>query len=232
MPKAPSIVGRIVESALGRPTRVLRVAEPAPGFLHLDLRAEPPAGGWQPGHEVQVRVTRTEARRYTVRRVEEPDRIHVLAALETGGPGALWLRGLRPDAEMTLLAARHVPLRQHGRRRLHLGDGSALGTFDALTADQPDPLVAVEASAESVPALAREWPGFRFVPAGGSPGDTLQRWLDSAIEGGALAGIDGALLLGHAQSLQRQRRALVDSEVLDRRSITTKPYWATGRVGL
>ncbi|MFF4551060.1 hypothetical protein [Streptomyces sp. NPDC001435] len=44
--------------------------------------------------------------------------------------------------------------------------------------------------------------------------------------------LDSALLLGHAQSIQGQRRVLIDSQVLARRAITTRPYWADGREGL
>ncbi|WP_410655036.1 hypothetical protein [Amycolatopsis sp. lyj-112] len=40
------------------------------------------------------------------------------------------------------------------------------------------------------------------------------------------------MLLGHAQSIQDQRRVLVDRRVLPRRAITTRPYWATGKEGL
>jgi NADPH-dependent ferric siderophore reductase len=40
------------------------------------------------------------------------------------------------------------------------------------------------------------------------------------------------VLLGHAQSIQRQRRALIDSAGLPRPAITVKAYWADGKEGL
>ena len=154
------------------------------------------------------------------------DHIGLLIATDADGPGTAWMRRVRSGAETTLLAGRHRPLREHGSRRLYLGDGSALGTIDAYARD--DSVVVVEVPSDAVAPLAERWPAYRFLPAGPEPGDALQDWLDRNTN--ELTGIDGAVLLGHAQSIQRQRRAL--AAVLPRRAITTRPYWATGKVGL
>ncbi|WP_406147684.1 hypothetical protein [Streptomyces sp. NBC_01012] len=240
MPQAPAVIGKLVESALGRPAHVLGIREPAPGFIELELHAAAPPGGWHPGHEIQVRATPTLGRRYTVRTVGGPDSEHIgiLAATAAAGPGTAWLRALRKGGRTTLLAGRHRPLRETGTRRLHLGDGCALGTLDAHahahahTWGAGAPLVAVEVPADAVAALAGRWPRYRFLPADGAPGDALQSWLERAIADGAFTDLDGALLLGHARSVQRQRSALIDSRILSRRAITTRPYWATGKEGL
>lgn len=234
MPQAPALVGNLVASALGRRAHVLSLHRPASGFLELELRAAPPPGGWHPGHEIQFRVAPTLGRRYTVRTVtgDDPEHIGVLAATEAAGPGTAWIRRLRAGDQLTVLAGRHRPPRARGTRRLLLGDGCALGTLDAFAWSGEAPIVAVEVPADAVAGLAGLWPGYRFLPATGAPGDALQFWLDIAIERGELADIGGGLLLGHAQSIQRQRRSLIDSQVLDRRAITTRPYWADGREGL
>ncbi|MFD1119391.1 SIP domain-containing protein [Sphaerisporangium aureirubrum] len=234
MPQAPAALGDLMESALGRPARVLGVHEPAPGFLELELRAAAPPGGWRPGHEIQFRVTPTLGRRYTVRTVSGPDAEHigVLAATHAEGPGTDWIRRLRPGTGTTVLTARHRPLREHGTRRLYLGDGCALGTIDAYARAGGDPVVTVEVPPDAVAPLTDRWPRYRFLPAGQAPGDALQSWLERAAAGGQLAGLDGALLLGHARSIQRQRHALVAGRILPRRAVTTKPYWATGKQGL
>ncbi|MEV7425736.1 MULTISPECIES: hypothetical protein [unclassified Streptomyces] len=241
MPQAPAVIGKLVESVLGRPADLLDIRAPAPGFLELELHAAAPPGGWHPGHEIQVRVTPTLGRRYTVRTVGGPDSEHIsiLAATEAQGPGTAWIRRLHAaracgdGAHRTVvLAGRHRPLREHGTRRLYLGDGCALATLDACAQGGDAPIVAVEVPADAVAPLADRWPRYHFLPAAEAPGDALQTWLERAVREGAFMDIDGAVLLGHAQSIQRQRRALTDSQNLPRRAITTKPYWATGRAGL
>ncbi|MFI7023063.1 hypothetical protein [Micromonospora sp. NPDC049900] len=233
MPKAPAVLGTIAEALLGRTGHVEAVTEPFPGFLDVRLRADPPSGGWHPTQELQFRVTPTRSRRYNIRTVDpdHADRIGLLIATRATGPGTTWARQLRAGAETTILAGRHMPLRLAGTRRLHLGDSSALGTIDAHTRDTAH-LVAVEVPPAAVAALAQRWPRHHFVAATPLPGDALQRWLESMTDTGALDGIDGALLLGHAQSLQRQRRHLHQHRVLPRKAIVTKPYWATGKEGL
>lgn len=239
---------------MGRRARVLDVQRPAPGFLELTLSAESPPGGWHPGHEIQFRVTPTLSRRYTVRTVGEPgigtgigigigagtgtdrgadaERIRILADTESQGPGATWVGQLRPGTETVMLAGRHRPLRETGGRRLYLGDGSALGTLDAYARVDEQSLVAIEVPPPAVEALAARWPRYHFLPVTKAPGDALFAWLERAAGEGEFARLDGAMLLGHAQSIQRQRAALVDSRILPRRAVTTKPYWATGKAGI
>jgi NADPH-dependent ferric siderophore reductase len=224
MPRAPIAIGNLAESVLGRRARVIDVHEPAPGFVALTLQAAAPPGGWQPGHEIQFRVTPTLGRRYTVRSVPAPDLIMILAALDAAGPGTRWIRRLRVGTEVIALAGRHRPLRVNGTRCLYLGDGSALGTIDAYA--QAESVVAVEVSPSAVAPLAALWPRYCFVPTA----DALQSWLEDAASG--VAGVDGAVLLGHAQSIQRQRRTLIEAKVLPRRAITARPYWSTGKEGL
>lgn len=232
MPTFPTLVGRLAERLGGYPARVFHVAEPAPGFLDIEFHVEAPSGGWKPGHELQIMATTTEARRYTAYRVLEPDRIRVLVALDANGPGTAWMHQLRSGRVVTLVAAKHRPLRVHGDRPLLLGDGSSLGTFEAYAEASRAPRVVLEVPPESVAPLREHWPTYELLPADTTPGTATQRWLDEALVQDDLAGIDGALLLGHAGSIQLQRRALIANGILDRRSVTTKPYWATGKKGL
>jgi NADPH-dependent ferric siderophore reductase len=234
MPKAPAIIGNLVESIMGRQADVLDIREPARGFLELTLRATPPSGGWHPGHELQFRVSPTQGRRYTIRTVCDTDDsdITIVAATDADGPGTRWIGGLHVATRISLLASKYFPLPRGGSRLLYLGDGSSIGTIDAYAHSDNDAIAVIEVPGDAVGRLADQWPAYQFLPTSGAPGDSLQAWLEQAITDGRLTNRDGAVLLGHAQSIQRQRRALVESGTLSRRAITTKPYWADGREGL
>ena len=234
MPPSPPFLGRLVDAGLGRRADIVSSSEPAPGFVEIELRAEPPAGGWHPGHEIQFRVTPTEGRRYTVHTVggQHRDHVSILADTQANGPGTHWLRALRTDASTTVLAGRFAPLRGDRENRLHLGDGSALGTIDACARAAHTATVVIEVPSAAVAPLADRFPDHRFIAAADEPGESLQRWLQEAHDDGTLHTVRSALLLGRAQSIQDQRRFLVDRQGVDRRAITTRPYWATGRRGL
>ncbi|WP_433217971.1 hypothetical protein ACQP00_11185 [Dactylosporangium sp. CS-047395] len=191
------------------------MSRPAPGFLELALRCAAPPGGWQPGHEVQFRVTPTQGRRYTVRTVDG-ERIGLLIANAAGGPGSAFMRALRPGTETTVLTGRHRPMREPGTRRLYLGDGSALGTIDALAG--PGAVVVVAVGGDAVAPLARRFQGYHFGP---------HAWREHLGDS-----FDGAVLLGHAQTVQVQRKALIEGGILPRRAVAVRAYWADGKTGL
>ncbi|WP_433058583.1 hypothetical protein [Dactylosporangium sp. CS-033363] len=215
MPQAPAVIGDLAASVLGRTATVLAVREPAPGFLELELHSAAPPGGWQPGHEVQFRVTPTQGRRYTVRTVAG-ERIGLLIATEADGPGTAFMRGLRPGMRTTVLTGRHRPMREPGTRRLYLGDGSALGTIDAIA--HPGAVVVVALAESAIAPLASRFHTYHF---------GAHAWREHLGDG-----FDGAVLLGHAQTIQVQRRALIEGGILTRRAIAMRPYWADGKTGL
>jgi NADPH-dependent ferric siderophore reductase len=232
MPTAPALVGKLAEFTAGRRADVLTADHVAPGHLELTLRADPPPGGWRPGHEVQFRVTRTKGRRYTVRAVgrTNPDHIQILIATEANGPGTAWLSRLRAGETITALAGRHRPLRGSGPRRLYLGDGSTLGTIDACVRDA-DSIGVIETRPDAVAELSRTWPRLLFLAATDTAGGAALAWLTGA--GSAVFGrVDGAVLLGHAQTIQRERRFLLDRAVFPRQAVAVRPFWADGKEGL
>jgi NADPH-dependent ferric siderophore reductase len=232
VPTAPTLVGKLAELAVGRRAEVLAVEHVAPGYLELTLRADQPPGGWQPGHEVQFRVTATKGRRYTVRAVGPTDQEHIriLADTEANGPGTTWLGRLRAGDAVTTLAGRHRPLRGSGPRRLYLGDGSTLGTIDAYARDA-DSIGVIETRPDAVAELSRKWPRFLFLAATDTPGGAALVWLTGA-EPAVLGRVDGVVLLGHARTIQRARQVLLDRASFPRRAVTVRPYWADGKEGL
>ena len=234
MPLSPAFLGNLIEAGLGRHATVVSSTEPAPGFLEIELRADPPPGGWWPGHEIQFRVTPTEGRRYTVHTVTgaSDDHISILTATDAHGPGTAWLRALRTDSSITVLAGRYAPLRGEKDGRLHIGDASALGTIDAYARTALEALVVIEVTEAAIAPLARRFRDYRFIAVANEPGESLQGWLEEAYRYDTLLPARGVLLLGHAQSIQAQRQFLIARHPFDRRAITTRPYWATGRRGL
>lgn len=234
MPTSPAAFNNFIESLMGRPAHVVDVSLPAPGYIEIALHSPPPAGGWQPGHEVQFRVTPTLSRRYTVNAVHgrDGDEISILVATEAEGPGTRWIRDLRVGAAVSVLSGRHRALRQIGHQRLYLGDSCTLGALDAYASSSPVAIVVLEVLPAAVAPLSERWPNYRFLPATAQPGGALTNWLELSHDEGILANLDGALLLGHAQSIQQQRNILVERLALPRQAITTRPYWADGKQGL
>jgi NADPH-dependent ferric siderophore reductase len=68
--------------------------------------------------------------------------------------------------------------------------------------------------------------------AGHDPGVALDGWLAEHPEAVVALGHPAIYLAGHGQSIQRQRAFLRETCGIDRRRISTQPYWATGRSGL
>jgi NADPH-dependent ferric siderophore reductase len=75
-------------------------------------------------------------------------------------------------------------------------------------------------------------PGAVVVAAGHDPGVALDGWLAEHPEAVVALGHPAIYLAGHGQSIQRQRAFLRETCGIDRRRISTQPYWATGRSGL
>ncbi|MET0822109.1 MAG: SIP domain-containing protein [Aeromicrobium sp.] len=70
------------------------------------------------------------------------------------------------------------------------------------------------------------------VPARPDPGAALDAWL--AEHTSEIASLEQPMvyLAGHGQSIQRQRVFLRQACALERRRVSTQPFWATGRSGL
>ncbi|MCK9879012.1 hypothetical protein MXD59_25190 [Frankia sp. Ag45/Mut15] len=177
----------------------------------------------------------------------------VLVHLHGTAPGTTWLLGRAAGDEVAVLGPGHALDRGPGERRLLLGDTCTIGTFAAmLAADGVGPggdngapattttavaggvryLGAVEVAEADAAAAAELLPGIDVVVEQAAPGEALAGWVGNAAAeaGGDLA--DRAHLIGHAGTIQSLRTMLRATTTLDRRAIVTKPYWATGKVGL
>ena len=86
----------------------------------------------------------------------------------------------------------------------------------------------LETTASDVDAVASLVPGAEVVAAGAESGAALQDYLaQSSFDGNELF-----YLAGHGQSIQQQRDLLRTTKGVDRKAISTQPFWATGKTGL
>ncbi|MCD5311819.1 hypothetical protein [Kineosporia babensis] len=193
-----------------------------PGLLEIHLAAPPPLRGWRTGHNIQLRVSPSEKRHYTVWRTSQDEIVLIATTLGTG-PGSRWLKN--PTGEVTVVAGPHLPLKQKGIRRLYLGDASTIATVDAYVREAPLHVVGFEVLPYMVEQLTSRWPAYHFFPTGG-----LQHWLENTFE--EEVPLDGAVLLGQAEALQGLRRTVMAHQSVPRQGITTKAFWATSRTGL
>jgi NADPH-dependent ferric siderophore reductase len=93
-------------------------------------------------------------------------------------------------------------------------------------------LTVLEVDAGDVEATQRLVPDATVLAAGHEPGSALDDWLAENAETITSLSHPSVYLAGHGQSIQRQRALLREACALDRRRISTQPYWATGRSGL
>jgi NADPH-dependent ferric siderophore reductase len=117
-----------------------------------------------------------------------------------------------------------------------LGDATvislAMAFADRVAREGRRALIVLEVDGADVAATRTLVPDAVVLAAGHGPGAALDAWLaEHAHEVEALPH-PVVYLAGHGQSIQRQRSFLREACSLDRRRISTQPYWATGRSGL
>lgn len=233
MPTLPAPVARTALRVFGSPAQVCGVDDLSPGLRRVELRCDALADReFGPGCEVEFLVDDRHFRHHSPCG-HDGDTLVILFHRPTAGPGGRWSDALRPRMVLDLLGpgrARHSP-RPLRAPALLLGDASALGVLGWLTAEALAHGVpvhgAVEVPAPDVEVAAGYAPGLDVIVTAHRPGAALHEWLGREPH---RAG-EQAVCLGHAQSLQSLRTELL-SRGVPRRSITTRPYWSTGRTGL
>lgn len=233
MPTMPAALASGAEKLAGRYAAVVdrnqRISE---HFVLLRCRTGPgDRARHAPGDNISVRVADRDVRHYTVL-TADPGRYGVLVDLAPDGPGARWAREVRPGTRIVTPPSGRPLRARPGRRHLVLGDGTALATVRALTAEitaaGATAVPAVEAPAADHDALARLAPDVGLVPSAAAPGVALEERLPALLD----APFDHVYLVGHAQSAQRLRSAVRAATGMNRRSVHTRIHWADGRRGL
>lgn len=117
-----------------------------------------------------------------------------------------------------------------------LGDATvislAMAFADRAATDGRGVLTVLEVHAGDVEATRVLVPTAVVLSALDEPGAALDAWLGEHPDQITSFLHPAVYLAGHGQSIQRQRTFLREVCELDRRRISTQPYWATGKSGL
>ena len=186
------------------------------------------------------RVSRTEFRHYTPATIDQRAReLTIIVHRHGSGLGeelvASWSVG--SDVRVCRWSSTRSFRWQRGVDPVVLlGDATVISLAMAVAgraADEGrDALIVLEVDAGDVEATRGLVPDAIVVAAEGEPGRALDAWLVDHVADVAALPAPAIYLAGHGQSIQRQRARLRDVGGIDRRRISTQPYWATGRSGL
>lgn len=194
----------------------------------------------EPCDVTAFRVSRTDFRHYTPAVLDQAAReLTVIVHRHGSGLGEELIAGWSVGSDVRVCqwsSTRGFRWHDSTDPVVLLGDATVISLAMAFTerasAERRDALIVLEVDAGDVEATSGLVPGAIVVPATHEPGAALDAWL--AEHADAVTSLDDPLvyLAGHGQSIQRQRSFLRGTCGLDRRRISTQPYWATGRSGL
>jgi NADPH-dependent ferric siderophore reductase len=215
---------------VGTATRALRLAsDDLAGFTYA------------PGQDLMLLVDmsggRIIRRRYTIRRFDAVENAVELDVItDSGGPGGLWVRGLRVGDEVEGIGPRgKITLAEGVDWHLFVGDDVAVPAFAAMVEALPP-----SAQAIVVAEVATVEDETKIDPAAPIDLDVAWQHRDGAAPGGAdalLAGVadvrlpDGsghAYVFGEASVVTAVRDALV-ARGLPAEQMSVKAYWGKGR---
>lgn len=234
MPELPTFLASRAERWLGLAGTVAAVTPLSRRFQHVTFAGVALRGRrWEPGHVVEFRVDERNLRHYTPAHYDaDAGRLGVIFFLHGMGPGSAWAARLAVNQDVLVLGPGNGGMAlTHGDWHLFLGDETAVGALHALTSALPPSarvLGAVEVEAGEQRTAASLVPRLTALPRGDAPGAALDDWLVCT---SLPPGRGAAYLLGHGQSIQRQRGALL-ARGLERRQIRCHAYWADGKRGL
>ncbi|MCK1794845.1 SIP domain-containing protein [Streptomyces sp. XM4193] len=241
MARVPRFFANLSERR-GFSATVTGVEHPSPGLLRLtfegpELRTRP----FAPCDVTAFRISANDFRHYTPERVDaEAGRATILFHRHpsAGAPGLVFVEGLEVGSEVVLCgmaSARNFRWTSPDSV-LAMGDSTTLGLMVGLTdrarAEGRALRVAVEVEARDLAYVRALLPDAVVVEETAEPGEALDKWLVRSAPEMRESVPSAVYLAGHGGSVQRQRAVLRESAGLDRRTIHTQPYWATGKVGL
>lgn len=234
MPELPTFLASRAERWFGLPSTVAAVEPLSPRFRHVRFAGEALKDRrWEPGHEIEFRVGERELRHYTPACYDRTAGvIEVIFYLHGHGPGSIWAAGLRPGQTALVMGPGNGGMqRMAGDWQLFLGDETTVGALQVMSqAIAPGtPVVgAIEVEVGETHIVEALLPRFAVLSRQPTNGAALDAWLREMT---LPPGRGAAYLLGHGQSIQRQRTALL-ARGLERTQIRCRAYWADGKRGL
>jgi NADPH-dependent ferric siderophore reductase len=234
MPELPSPVAARAERWFGTPCSVVEVAALSRQVRRIRFGGPSLRGKrWRPGQEIEFRVSPRCFRHYTPSRFDgRAGWFEVVFHVHGRGPGSDWALGLQPGVDTRVMGpGGGLSLDDSADWHLLLGDETALGAFVALGAQAGAGRVrgAVELAGDDTGAVAGLGLPLDAVARREVRGNAIVEWLERTP---LPAGTGAAYLAGHAQTIQRLQRVLVQSRRFSRRLIRKRPYWADDKRGL
>jgi len=236
------------ESAKGRLSSVLRrmlmrratvsSCEPISACFRLITLEGPALRGvaWVPGQKLQIAMAEPFATRtYTPIEWDASDgRTRILCYVHARGPGGAWVRDVKPGDECDVFGPRgSIDLRATSGPLAIFGDETSIGLAYALSAQYPTRSAALYFELEDMKAGSYVlkhlglWRATLFEKhMDGAHAEQMEAALPSLAAGGA-----AFVFAGKAGTVQRLRQSVKLLDVTTPR-ITTKAYWAPGKVGL
>lgn len=231
MPSLPSSLASRFEKLTTRRRCVVRAADRiSEGLMSIELEAAGDGSALPaPGTHFGIRVNNRDFRHYTVFDTR-PDHLRCIIDLASGGPGAHWASELGVGTVVPLLAPGGKLAAPTAPRIVIAGDATAIASLRLVQQESQSTLFALEVHPNDVAAVAELAPQATILAATAEPGAPIDSWLRSVLNSDP--NMQGACLVGNAQSITRQRALIRANTDLDRKQIRTQAFWASGRAGL
>lgn len=223
--------------AAGHATTVVSREQISPNLVELVLScADFATTTITPGDATSWLATRNDFRHYTPAEIDpQTQQLRIIIAVHGSGPGEQLLLSLEPGSPlpMTKFVRKRSFTWQDGAEPIVVvGDSSVISlamAFRTRIGSSGRPFRAIlEVAAADTDAVTALVPGADIVAASDQSGAALYERLTAS----TFTGAERFYLAGHGQSIQRQRDLLRDAHGFDRKSISTQPFWATGKTGL
>lgn len=236
-PKPPGRLSQALTRLLMKRATVAAIEPLAPRFRLVTLEGPELAGvTWTPGQKIQIAMgSAFVARTYTpMAWAISEGRARFLGYAHGDGPGSAWLQALEPGAECDVFGPRpSLDVAGLAGPVVIVGDETSMGLAHALAAQDSARTLSCVLEVEDVDH-ARAVATRLGLPDAALfkrlPDDAHIEAMADALASRAAAGAS-FVLTGRAGAIQKLRHSLKLNGVSPGR-ITTKAYWAPGKVGL
>lgn len=235
LPQGAGLIERAFTRLLLRMVQVTRVEAPQPDFRFITLQGESLEHcDWLPGDKVQIKLDGgLQTRTYTPFEFDPlGGRMRIVGYCHGLGPGAQWLRSVRPGEAKAVLGPRSsLNLQNLASCTVLFGDETSFGLAAALRRDEPGLQCVFEVVSPTQSRAILQALGLEHARVIERRAD--DRHLDDVIDAMRRSAEirTSFVLTGRAPAIQRVGRAL-KADGTAAIQLRSKPYWAPGRKGL